>query len=259
MGIIVTNIYRKVTKTVDEVSDCICNKCGDSLLHDFNFCGLEETTVCGGYDSSYFTDCTKYSFALCEKCLRELFDSFINPPEIKSDNYCSYEEERLSWYTRFLEREQTEEDIKYRFDNHMCYYPNCFTVPTKRQLSNFFYFVCDRHFLKGYSTNYFWDLQLEVPNEKWKKCDPSSPFFKFDKFGKLLAVGLDLDDLKPYDDYIIGVIGEDIFYNKKNNLNINYWCGLNSDTDFNLKTSNNEVIKAKNDSYFDHPICVLNL
>lgn len=67
----------------------LCNNCGDSLipLDMEKDCkpspyGLVEKTVSGGYFSDYLWDCTTYTFSLCEKCLRNLFDQFKIPPQI---------------------------------------------------------------------------------------------------------------------------------------------------------------------------------
>ena len=82
-------VYKKTTKQVEIVDDIICNKCGESLkvflgntgVHDFY--GMAEVTVSGGYESEHIEDLTEYSFALCEKCLVELFKSFKIPVEEK--------------------------------------------------------------------------------------------------------------------------------------------------------------------------------
>jgi len=67
----------------------LCNNCGESLipLDMEKDCkpspyGLVEKTVSGGYFSDYLWDCTTYTFSLCEKCLRDLFDQFKIPPQI---------------------------------------------------------------------------------------------------------------------------------------------------------------------------------
>ena len=74
------------------VTDLICNKCGSSLKiylynhntnkeEPWNFCGLEEVSIEGVYNSKEIPDGTKYIFSLCEKCTKELIDSFKLPPE----------------------------------------------------------------------------------------------------------------------------------------------------------------------------------
>lgn len=104
----------KVTALV--VKDVLCNKCGESLskihyktsIGDGNFIpsqipehlpmknndnhsvfldpgqefyGLVETEVHGGYLSTALQDYTKYRFSICEKCLVELFSTFVIPVE----------------------------------------------------------------------------------------------------------------------------------------------------------------------------------
>lgn len=87
----------KTTKTVKQdveiIDDVICNKCGKTcmkvLVKESNLkepYGLVEETVTGGYWSDDLEDLTKYTFSLCEKCLSELFDSFVVPVE-KDDLY----------------------------------------------------------------------------------------------------------------------------------------------------------------------------
>lgn len=67
----------------------ICNKCGDNLCSDscvnrnFPF-GLVEANVHGGYDSKHLSDMTTYQFSMCEKCLREFFNTCKIHPKIHS-------------------------------------------------------------------------------------------------------------------------------------------------------------------------------
>ncbi len=98
------------------VADILCNKCGVSChiecpgtpvkwitengetgyvecseeehmaINGPNAYGLIEPIVYGGYDSSPLEDCTTYTFSLCEKCLKELFDTFNIPVEIGEYN-----------------------------------------------------------------------------------------------------------------------------------------------------------------------------
>jgi hypothetical protein len=63
------------------INDIICNRCGGSCKCEMNFNGLLETCVVGAYDSTHLVDMRKYVFSLCEKCLSELFDSFLIKPE----------------------------------------------------------------------------------------------------------------------------------------------------------------------------------
>jgi hypothetical protein len=70
----------------------VCNQCGGSLCLDesrshFHHAvphGLVEQTVSGGYESDHLSDCTTYTFSMCERCLRTLFDAFKVPPTIGS-------------------------------------------------------------------------------------------------------------------------------------------------------------------------------
>lgn len=97
-------------KEVDCTVDVLCNKCGESCtppaarsergqhvkwiegqglvaitpeealsLRGPPLYGLIEQTVRGGYDSYALEDLEKYTFSLCEGCLKELFDAFKIP------------------------------------------------------------------------------------------------------------------------------------------------------------------------------------
>lgn len=60
-----------------------CNMCGDSLLYgSYNEpYGLVDQVVGGGYGSKHLFDMTSYTFSLCEKCIRDMFNKFVNPPK----------------------------------------------------------------------------------------------------------------------------------------------------------------------------------
>jgi len=80
-------INKTILKKVVVVKDILCNNCGSSLKSsNDDFYGLPTVTVSGGYNSTHLEDNTKYEFALCEKCLKELFAEFKFQPTItKSD------------------------------------------------------------------------------------------------------------------------------------------------------------------------------
>lgn len=81
------------------IEDVLCNKCGDSLVsardiidnpmredvgeEQLSFSGLTEVMVIGGFYSSHLDDMTSYHFSLCEKCIKEMMDSFVIPVEKK--------------------------------------------------------------------------------------------------------------------------------------------------------------------------------
>jgi len=76
-------VIKKLIET-EVTEDVLCNHCGSSLrieasCHDFY--GIPEITVAGGYYSKYIRDGRKYIFSLCEKCVKELIDSFTIPAE----------------------------------------------------------------------------------------------------------------------------------------------------------------------------------
>lgn len=73
-------------KTPDKIyKTCLCNMCGEScsmaIEHEGpeSFYGLIGAQAKGFYHSPILSDCTAYRFDICEKCLKELFDSFNLP------------------------------------------------------------------------------------------------------------------------------------------------------------------------------------
>lgn len=73
---------KEVTEVKSITTDILCNKCGGSCKlyefkeNDFEFGGLIEVKIMGRYFSSHLEDCRDYTFSICEKCLKELFESF---------------------------------------------------------------------------------------------------------------------------------------------------------------------------------------
>lgn len=83
-------IIKEVQTTTIETVDILCNKCGKSLKQEYNYCGLIEESLCGNYESPYLNDLDYYSFALCEACLLDLFQSFKIPVLIAEYNPLHY-------------------------------------------------------------------------------------------------------------------------------------------------------------------------
>lgn len=81
------NIEYRRCKTCDHphIHEVTCNGCGGSCKVDQHgspgFYGLIKGEVIGGYYSPVLRDCMRYRFALCEKCVRKLFDGFVVPVE----------------------------------------------------------------------------------------------------------------------------------------------------------------------------------
>jgi hypothetical protein len=74
-------------KTVDP-STILCNRCGECMrplrtMNEQYPHGLEGAKITGGYDSYHLFDMTTYTFSICEKCLRELFNQFKVPPKVE--------------------------------------------------------------------------------------------------------------------------------------------------------------------------------
>lgn len=106
----------KVTKVVrvdtEVVEDIRCNKCGETCVKflggskDFkDFYGLIEAVVSGGYESTDLEDTVTYTFSLCEKCLKELFDTFKIPVK-RSGLYENISDEELKNCAEFLAAER---------------------------------------------------------------------------------------------------------------------------------------------------------
>jgi hypothetical protein len=75
------------SQMVIEPAKVLCNRCGLSLRplgthNEQNQHGLENVYVYGGYDSYHLHDMIGYNFSICEKCLRELFNQFVIPPNV---------------------------------------------------------------------------------------------------------------------------------------------------------------------------------
>jgi len=92
--------------------ELVCNGCGGSMhLPDTDFpevvYGLGPVSVIGGYSSPHLSDLCKYSFCLCELCLRKMFDTFKVPPTCSNISISGeeqeergYDEDRESWLHR---------------------------------------------------------------------------------------------------------------------------------------------------------------
>jgi hypothetical protein len=72
--------WKRVRRTIEIVTDVVCNKCGKTCMVEGEPYGLS-AVVGGGYNSSHLRDFTTYHFDLCEKCLAELFVGFKIQPE----------------------------------------------------------------------------------------------------------------------------------------------------------------------------------
>jgi hypothetical protein len=66
--------------------EIFCNMCGDCLaLKDNGYYphGLYNAKVYGGYFSDHLIDLHEYTFSLCEKCLREMFNKCKIKPDVR--------------------------------------------------------------------------------------------------------------------------------------------------------------------------------
>ena len=83
----------KIIEIKSKTKDIICNKCRRSCQSGMSgttpdYDGLLETSITGGYHSKLGDEVT-YTFSICEKCLKEIFDSFLIPPEKSNDGFPS--------------------------------------------------------------------------------------------------------------------------------------------------------------------------
>lgn len=80
---------KEIVKIEEILDDIICNKCGESCNISTNkekpeYYGLCEISYSGGYGSTALRDGCNYTFSVCEKCLKEFFDSCKIKPFITS-------------------------------------------------------------------------------------------------------------------------------------------------------------------------------
>ena len=72
--------------------EVLCNLCGNSCCPNEKTLfgawksntahGLIDASVTGGYESYHLFDLTRYTFSLCEKCLRQLFIKCVIKPKL---------------------------------------------------------------------------------------------------------------------------------------------------------------------------------
>lgn len=65
----------------DIITDYICNNCGHSCKKGFDYEGLLEAKVVGGYSSEQIGDMICWKFSLCEDCLKDISSKFKIPVE----------------------------------------------------------------------------------------------------------------------------------------------------------------------------------
>lgn len=90
----------------DVVEFTACNKCGEDCYGE----GLPETKVTGGYNSSILGDMSRYSFAICEECLWDIFQIFKIKPVDPTDT------QALEEYDGWINGGQKEHTERLRAD-----------------------------------------------------------------------------------------------------------------------------------------------
>lgn len=83
--------YCNGTGEVPDPKEQICNNCGDCLCPEKGInwnvpYGLHNAKVQGSYESTHLVDYHIYTFSLCEKCLRTMFNEFKIKPKVMTHN-----------------------------------------------------------------------------------------------------------------------------------------------------------------------------
>jgi hypothetical protein len=102
----------------------VCNVCGDAVRLDmYGELGLPDLKITGSYGSMYLNDCHTYFFALCERCLRNLFEHMEVPPEVRDvhDGDVLYKGDRET-YVRMLWLRTGAEQRKLKLTQGLCTY-----------------------------------------------------------------------------------------------------------------------------------------
>ncbi len=98
--------FKTITKEEQVVDVTTCNNCG-------NVCDRYEQTsikASGGYDSKHLTDCSTYTFDLCEECLVKIMDGLKIPPVVcDMDGNVDYAIDREHHRNRKIKHDNREE------------------------------------------------------------------------------------------------------------------------------------------------------
>ncbi len=104
--------FCKNTRKVIDPREVLCNLCTGPMcplgtMNEQIPHGLYRAKVIGGYDSYHLSDCYKYTFNICEKCLRELFIKCKIKPDIRdvgitgdADIICDWEKDQEGYEYR---------------------------------------------------------------------------------------------------------------------------------------------------------------
>lgn len=87
---------KSVEKIIEVIDDVLCNKCGKTCMLSRYPHGLIDAKVHGGYSSEAINDGDLFKFDICEKCFKELSETFVIPAKVGN-----------SWFP-----EDNEEDAK---------------------------------------------------------------------------------------------------------------------------------------------------
>ena len=173
----------KGTGAVRTRESWVCNGCGGCMCPSVDNGngsiphGLVDAKVAGGCDSPALSDCTTYTFSLCEACLRELFNGFKVPPLLgeymlgggdgEAGSAKAYADEASS-LLRARERERVrEEDRRLLHERRLCTetqkngdsdpWPSTFCgLPglTLVVSDSYSWYLCQQHVRDAYMWNY---------------------------------------------------------------------------------------------------------
>lgn len=88
-------ITKETTKTIIiEITDTLCNKCGETCMIDNDLYGLHDVHMSGGYSSTHIDDGSVYKFDLCEKCTKAFIDTF-KIPALVANSWFPEENEKI--------------------------------------------------------------------------------------------------------------------------------------------------------------------
>jgi hypothetical protein len=147
----------------------ICNKCGDEIKTVYDDLYGLESKVSGGYCSDHLLDMTKYEWAMCELCLRTMFNGFKVPPTtfcLSTLKYESYSKD-LEYYNYMLwerngGKENARQDGRCTFDN-LCTDKGDYHLFQDGELSH--EVVCEKHIGDHISILYEYTKYISL-NEK---------------------------------------------------------------------------------------------